>query len=155
MGVTLGGWSFSQNIPLVLLNGLLSGETQPGGTVIVGASDDAVAYEIEGFTEEVEIPTQFAEYLERIGSIDEMLGMGIMSEKVGNIVKATLSEAKAKHETPVVKGNSGKGKGSKEKAFQFFDELKRPGDPELKALGIKLKSIYRYYQEWKKARNQR
>ncbi|MDH4292294.1 MAG: hypothetical protein OEV56_06780, partial [Dehalococcoidia bacterium] len=39
----------------------------------------------------------------------------------------------------------------KERVFRLFDEGKRPGDPEVKALGIKPNSAYRYYQEWKKA----
>ena len=149
----LGGWSFWQNIPLVLLKGLLSGETRPSGTVIVSASDDNVTYKVEGFAEEVEIPAQFAEYLECIGSIDEMVGMGIMTEKVGNIVQAVLSELEVKRKISPA-GEKGRRKDSmKEKAVQLFDEGKRPGDPEVKSLGIKPNTAYRYYQEWKNTQN--
>jgi hypothetical protein len=149
----LGGWIFWQNIPLVLLNGLLSGETQPSGTVIVSASDDDVTYEIEGFAEEVEIPTQFAEYLERIGSIDEMLGIGIITKKVGNIVKAALSELEVKRKISPAREKGRRRDSVKERAFHLFDEDKRPGDAEVKSLGIKPNTAYRYYQEWKKTQN--
>ena len=36
-------------------------------------------------------------------------------------------------------------------AFALFDEGKRPGDPEVKALGLKRKSTYNYFQDWKRA----
>lgn len=38
----------------------------------------------------------------------------------------------------------------KELAFALFDQGKRPSDPEVKALGLKSKSTYNYFQEWKK-----
>ena len=146
------GCSFWQNIPLVLLKGLLGGETGPDGTVIVSASDDEVTYKVEGFADEVEIPTEFAEYLERIGSIDEMIGRGMMTKKVGNIVKAALSELETRRETSPSAKNGRRRDSLKQRAFQLFDEGKRPGDPEVKALDIKPNTAYRYYQEWKRAR---
>jgi hypothetical protein len=149
----LGGWSFWQTIPLVLLKGLLSGETRPSGTVIVSASDDDVTYRVEGFAEEVEIPTQFAEYLERSGSFDEMVGMGIMTKKVGNIVKAALGELEVKRKIPPAREKGRRRDSVKERAFHLFDEDKRPGDAEVKSLGIKPNTAYRYYQEWKKTQN--
>ena len=151
----LGGYVLWRSIPLILLRGLLNGETRPDGCTLSAASDSVTLYRIPGFEGEVEVPDEFVEYLKSIGSIDEMIGTGIMSEKVGNIVKAALSEAEAKHETPPVQEKSGKGNSAKERAFQSFDKGRRPSDPEVKALGIKPKSIYRYYQEWKKARNNR
>jgi hypothetical protein len=41
----------------------------------------------------------------------------------------------------------------KDRVFRLFDEGKRPGDPEVKSLGIKPNTAYRYYQEWKKIQN--
>ena len=38
----------------------------------------------------------------------------------------------------------------KELVFALFDEGKRPSDPEVKALGLKSKTTYNYYQQWKK-----
>jgi hypothetical protein len=147
------GRSFWQNVPLVLLKGLLSGETRPDGATIVSASDDDVTYKIEGFREEVEIPTQFAEYLERIGTIDEMVGMGVMTKKVGDIVKAVLSEMEPKPKISPARGKGRRRDSMKEKAFHLFDQDKRPGDAEVKSLGMKPDTAYRYYQDWKKTRN--
>jgi len=61
-----------------------------------------------------------------------------------------LDELKAKHvASPLdkMKGENSK----KAKAFKLFSEDKRPSDPEVKSLGIKPESAYRYYQAWKKA----
>jgi hypothetical protein len=147
----LEGWSFWQDIPLVLLRGLLSGETRPSGTIITSASTDEMTYKVEGFEEQVEIPTQFAEYLEHIGSIDGMVDMGIMSKKVGTIVQTALVELEAKRKTPPATKKAGRRDSIKERASHLFDEGKRPSDPEVKALGIKSNTAYRYYQDWKKA----
>jgi len=35
-------------------------------------------------------------------------------------------------------------------AFELFEQGKRPSDPEIKALGLKPKTTYNYFQEWKK-----
>ena len=148
-----GGWSFWQNIPLVLFKGLLSGETRPSGTVITSASNDEMTYEVEGFEEEVEIPTQFAEYLERIGSIHEMVGMGVMTEKVGNIITAALGELEVRHKISQTREKARRKDSMKQRVFGLFDEGKRPSDSEVKALGIKPNTVYRYYQDWKKTRN--
>lgn len=45
-------------------------------------------------------------------------------------------------------------KAAKELAFALFDEDKRPSDPEVKSLGIKSKTRYNYFQEWKKAHSE-
>jgi len=146
----LGGYSFWQSIPLVLLRGLLNVETKPNGITISAASDSMITYKIQRFKEEVTIPDSFAGYLRNIGSIDEMVSMGIMTDKVADIVKSELDELKAKHvASPLdkMKGENSK----KAKAFKLFSEDKRPSDPEVKSLGIKPESAYRYYQAWKKA----
>jgi len=146
----LGGYSFWQSIPLVLLRGLLSGETKPNGVTISEALDDSVTYKIPKFKEEVNIPDNFASYLRSIGSIDQMLSIGMMIEKVASIAKSELDELKVKHvASPLdkMKGENSK----KAKVFKLFSEGKRPSDPEVKSLGIKPESAYRYYQAWKKA----
>ncbi len=40
----------------------------------------------------------------------------------------------------------------RELAFALFDQEKRPSAPEVKALGLKPKTRYNYFQEWKKLR---
>ena len=40
----------------------------------------------------------------------------------------------------------------KDEAFRLFGEGKRPSDPEVKALGLRAKTRYNYFQEYKKSR---
>lgn len=143
----LGGYSFWQVIPLVLLKGLLNGETKPNGTIISAASDDSTTYKIPKFKEEVDIPDKFADYLKNIGSFDGMLNMGIMNEKVGSVVRSLDGQKLESSEElkPL--------KSKKAKAFLLFSQGKRPSDAEVKNLGIKPNSLYRYYQDWKKVHN--
>ena len=42
------------------------------------------------------------------------------------------------------------GKSAKAIAFEFFSQGKRPADLELKALGVKERSLFNYFQEFKK-----
>jgi hypothetical protein len=147
----LGGYVFWESIPLVLLKGLLNGEARPGGSTISAATDGVVTYRVQGLEEELEVPDKFAEYLKSIGSMDKMIDMGIMTERVGNIVKAAVGELEAKRKIPPATEKAGRRDSIKEKAFRLFDGGKRPGDPEVKALGIKPNTAYRYYQDWKKA----
>lgn len=151
----LGGYVFWMSIPLILLKGLLSGETRPDGCTISAASDSVTAYRVEGFENEVDVPEQFAEYLKSIGSIDEMIAVGIMAEKVGKIVKAALGEVEAKREAPPAKEQTGRRGSMKERALRLFDQGRRPSDPELGALGIKPNTAYRYYQQWKRTFDRR
>ena len=147
----LGGYVFWRSIPLVLLKGLLNGETRPNGCTISAASDSVTTYRVRGFEKEVDVPDEFLEYLKGIGGIDEMIGMGIMAEKVGNIVRVALGEMEVEREILPAGENARRRDSMKERAFRLFDKGKRPGDPEVKALGIKPNSAYRYYQAWKKA----
>jgi len=147
----LGGHVFWESIPLVLLKGLLNGEARPDGSTILAATDSVTTYGIQGFEEEIEVPDKFVEYLKGIGSMDEMVRMGVMTEKVGSIVKAALAELEAKRKTPSATEKAGRRDSIKERASRLFDEGRRPSDPEVKALGIKPNTAYRYYQDWKKA----
>ena len=38
----------------------------------------------------------------------------------------------------------------KERAFELFRQGKKPSDPELKALGLKNKTVYAYYEDFKR-----
>jgi len=148
----LGGYVFLESIPLVLLKGLLNGEARPDGCAILAASDSDTTYRVQGFEGEVDVPDKFAEYLKSIGSMDKMIDMGVMTGKVGNIVKAALDELEVKHKILPAREKAVRRDSMKERVFRLFDKGKRPGDPEVKALGIKPNSAYRYYQEWKKTR---
>lgn len=143
----LGGYSFWQVIPLVLLKGLLNGETKPNSTIISAASDDNTTYKILKFKEEVDIPDKFADYLKNIGNFDRMLNMGIMSEKVGSVVRSLDGQKpESSEELKTLESR-------KAQAYQLFNEGKRPSDSEVKTLGIKPNSAYRYYQAWKRTHN--
>lgn len=146
----LGGYVFLESIPLVLLKGLLNGEARPDGCAILAASDSDTTYRVQGFGGEVDVPDKFAEYLKSIGSMDKMIDMGIMTGKVGNIVKAALGDLEVNHTILPARGKAVRRDSMKQRVCRLFDKGKRPGDPEVKALGIKPNSAYRYYQEWKK-----
>lgn len=149
----LKSYVFWRSIPLILLRGLLNGETRPQGTTISAASADVTTYRVRGFEEEVEVPDKFAEYLRNIGTIEQMVGKGIMVEKVGNIVEAALAELTAESKSSPAREKAGGTGSRKERAFRLFNEGRRPGDPAVKALGIKPNSAYRYYQDWKRLRD--
>jgi hypothetical protein len=83
--------------------------------------------------------------------MDKMIDMGVMTEKVANVVKAAVGELQVKRKIPPATEKAGRGHSIKERAFRLFDGGKRPANPEVKALGIKPNTAYRYYQEWKKA----
>ena len=93
---------------------------------------------------------EYAEYLKRIDSIDEMIAVGIMVEKVGKIVKAALGEVEAKRETSPAREKAVRRGSIKERALRLFGQGKRPSDLEVRALGIKPNTAYRYYQQWKR-----
>jgi len=42
------------------------------------------------------------------------------------------------------------GRAARDLAFELFDQGKRPSNPEVKALGLKTKTTYNYFQDWKK-----
>jgi len=137
-----------QSIPLVLLSGLLKGERKPASTTISATSDSTISYKIPKFKQEVIIPDNFASYLREIGEIDHIVNMGIITEKVAGIVKNELQS-----EQTLLEGKIERRDTKKAKAFLLFNEGKRPGDPKVKNLGIKPKTAYRYYQDWKKVQH--
>jgi hypothetical protein len=149
----LGSYAFWRSIPLILLKGLIDGEAKTDACTISAASDSVTSYRIQGSKKTVDVPDQFAEYLKSIGSVDEMIAMGIMAEKVGKIVKAALGEVEGKHGAPPAREKAVRRGSLKERVFQLFDQGRRPSDPEVRELGIKPNSAYRYYQQWKKAAN--
>lgn len=142
----LGNRVFWGSIPLVLLKGLLNGETKPSGTTISAASDGMITYKIPKFKEEVNILDNFAAYMRSIGSIDEMVGMGIITRKVASIVKSESSELKVELKATL---SEEKGRDSKKaKAFQLFGQGKGPSSPEVKALELHKSTRFKYYNQY-------
>ena len=93
----IGGYVYWQSIPLILLNGLLRGDTKPDGITIVSTSDGTINYKIPGFPDEVTIPESFVVYLKDIGSIGEMVNLGIITESVADIIRGQLEGIKARN----------------------------------------------------------
>jgi hypothetical protein len=83
---------FWQRVPLVLIKGLMLGDAEPVGTVIIRASEGETEYRVENFKMEVTIPDSFASYMIDIGGIDGMETLGILSEKLTDHVRSKLSE---------------------------------------------------------------
>jgi len=144
----LGGFVFWGSIPLALLKGLLNGESKPRGITISAAADSMITYKIPKFKEEVNISDSFAGYLRSIGSFDEMVSMGIMTQKVASIAKNESGELEIELKASLLEE---KGRYSrKARAFQLFSQGRRPSDPEVRALGVKPETTYRYHQEWER-----
>jgi len=103
----LGGYTFWQSIPLVLIQGLMNGDAEPAGTTILKASESETTYRIKGFEDEVTIPDSFISCLKEVGGIDQMASMGIISEKVANIVKSKLGQLGAERNTEPLPNGQG------------------------------------------------
>jgi hypothetical protein len=142
------GYYFWQRVPCILIQGLLQGNIEPQGTRITKVSESQTSYEINGFDKEISIPNAFSKYLKAIGSWQGLTEKGIISSKVGEVVaRAMERQTKELSSLEIPKLNKGT---KKARAFQLFNEGKRPGDPKVKSLGIKPETAYRYYQDWKK-----
>jgi hypothetical protein len=149
----LDGYLFWESIPLILIKGLLKGEIDPEGSNITAASDEEVTYRISEVEDEIIIPNSFAEYLKTVGTIDHMVNMNIMTEKVATIVRSELDKTKIDHEVILPQKRITGVNTKKARLFELFSHAKRPSDPEVKALGIKPETVYRYYQQWKRNHN--
>jgi hypothetical protein len=142
----LGGYVFWQSTPLVLLKRLLNGDTKPGGFTITAAADGMITYKIPKFSEEVNIPDDFTNYLKSIGSIDEMVSMGIMTQRIASIAKSESAELGIEQKASL---SEGRGRNSKKaRAFQLFSQGKGPSSPEVKTLGLHKSTRFKYYNQY-------
>lgn len=103
------GSTFWHTIPLLLVGGSLCGELEPWGITITGASCDNTTYDVDGYDEEVTIPADFTEYLQKIGGIDQMTKAGIIPGKVAGIIQRRLTQPLSRQreigqETPPLAG---------------------------------------------------
>jgi len=88
-----GIYPFWQRVPLALIKGLMLGDAEPIGTMIVLVSESETEYTVENFKGgEVNIPDSFATYIKEIGGIDEMEIFGILSERIANQVRSKFTE---------------------------------------------------------------
>lgn len=127
----------------LLSGGLLSDQAKHPGITVTAAADGMTTYKIPKFKEEVTIPDSFAGYLRSIGSIDEMVSMGIMTDKIADIVKSESVELEVEQKTSL---SEEKGRDSKKaRAFRLFTQGKGPSSPEVKTLGLHKSTRFKLY----------
>ncbi len=142
----LGGHVFWGSIPLVLLKGLLNGDIKPSGTTIAAAGDGTTTYRIPEFREEINIPDNLAVYLRSIGSIDDMVSMGIMPQNIASIAKSESDEPQADQKASL---SEERGRNSKKaRAFQLFSQGNGPSSPQVKNLGLHKSTRFKYYNQY-------
>ncbi len=132
---------FWQSIPISIIRALFDGTLQPQGTTMLERTDQSTVYEVKRFEEDIcEIPISFERYCRSLGSFKKMRELGVIKERTAEILELPRP----------ISINHKESKSKKAKAFELFSDGKRPSSPEVKSLGIKPESAYRYYQDWKK-----
>ncbi|MFC2013457.1 hypothetical protein ACFLU8_01005 [Chloroflexota bacterium] len=132
---------FWQSVPISIIRALFDGNLEPQNTTILERTDELTVYEVKKFEEDIcEIPISFERYCRNLGSFEKMRELGIIKERIAEILELPRP----------IRINHKESKSKKAQAFQLYNEGKRPSDSEVKSLGIKPESAYRYYQDWKK-----
>lgn len=144
----LGSFLPWQPIPLVLLNWLLKGGTEPQGITVSAVSDGTITYKVSKFKEEVTIPDSFASYLRDCGSIDEVLDKGSVNDKIANIVKTELGKLTVERKLSTLEEKVKRKDTKKEQAFELFRQGKGPTSPEVKALGMHKSTRFKYHKQY-------
>ena len=131
---------FWQSVPVSIIRRLIDGNLQPPNTTILQRTEQLTVYEVKKFEEDIcKIPISFERYGHSLGSVKKMEDLGIITKRTAEILEFPQ---------PII--NQKESKSKKTQAFQLYNEGKKPSDPEVKSLGIKPESAYRYYQNWKK-----
>jgi len=81
-----------------------------------------------------------------------MVTMGIMTEKVAGIVKSELGGLKVGEKASLSEEKLKRTDTKKANAFQLFNEGKGPTSPEVKALGMRKSTRFKYYNLWQNHR---
>jgi hypothetical protein len=125
---------FWQSIPVSVIRALTANNLQPPNTTILNRTDQLTVYEVKKFEEDIcEIPISFERYCRGLGNFEKMEELGIIKKRTAEILELSQS----------IKLNEIKSK--KAQAFTLFGQGKRPSDLEVKALGTRPQTIYRYY----------
>ena len=132
---------FWQSIPISIIRTLIDGILESPGITILKRTDRLTVYEVKKFEEDIcEIPISFERYCRSLGSFEKMRELGIIKERTAEILELPRP----------ISINHKSGESKKAQAFQLYNQGKRPSNSEVKSLGIKPESAYRYYQDWKK-----
>jgi len=135
---------FWQSVPVTIIHALMDGNLQPPGVIILQRTNQFTVYEVNKFEENIcEIPISFERYYRSLGSIEKMKEAQIINERTAEMLEPPQP----------ISINHKESKSKKSQAFQLFDADKRPSDFEVKSLGIKPETAYRYYQDWKKTQD--
>jgi hypothetical protein len=141
----LGGYIFGIRIPLVLLKCLFNGQIQPDGITISAVVNGSITYKVPKFNT-VTIPDDFAGYLKSVGSINQMVNLGIITPKMADLINTEAGtsqlEQNASFPENVREGSK------KATAFQLFSQGKGPSSPELKTLGVHKSTRFKYYNQY-------
>lgn len=133
---------FWQSIPISTIHALIDGNLQPPGTTVLQRTEQLTVYEVKKFEADTcEIPISFERYCRNLGSVEKMKEVQIIKERTAEMLELLRP----------ISIKSSESKSKKAKAFELFGEGKRPSDSEVKSLGIKPNSAYRYYQDWKRS----
>jgi len=88
------GYEFWQTIPCVLIQGLMGGNSEPEGCIIITAYEGWTSYQVDDFDQELKIPDSFIRYLREIGNWDSLTEKGIISDKIRDSVQRAMARAK-------------------------------------------------------------
>lgn len=145
------------SVPISLLCLLISDQLEAQDIEVTSIYDNYTVYRVRGFKGEVTIHHDFRRFLRDIchenGLVNGLLAWGLIDDQIAEIVETKMNELgqlQAEQKPSSLEDNI-KRKGTKKaRAFQLFSQGKRPSDSEVKILGIKPETAYRYYQNWKK-----
>ncbi len=84
--------TFWQAIPVSLIASLSDADVEPSSVTILEASESAVTYRIKGFEKAVIVPAIFTDFLKAVGGLAGMASIGVMSQKVADIVLREVTE---------------------------------------------------------------
>ena len=144
-----------QPVPLSLIKSMWDNELEPEGVIIIEESEAETVYQVEGFEDEICLPSTFTNYIKQMGNIDKMVEVGIVPTKAAGIVKNKLEQLDAAKKSssttnePSTSSAAITGKITKKKlAYQLFKQEKVPTSPEVKALGLHKSTRCKYYNQW-------
>ena len=145
-----------KRIPLSLIKSLSDDEIEPEGVIILEASEEATIYQVEGFEDEIWLPSKFANYIKQLGNIDKMIDVGIILKKAADITKRKIEQLDSVKTSSIITqvlsaqaATTGKIT-KKVTAYQLFGQGKGPSSPEVKALGLHKSTRYKYYAQFLK-----
>jgi len=147
-------------VPISLLSFLITNDLEAQGIEVKSMYNGYTEYLVNGYKGEVTIHSDFRRFLQDIcsenGLVKGLLAWGLIDNQIAKIIEGKLNEAnRVWSQQEMLQGKIRRRGSKKTRAFQLFNEGKRPGDADVKKLGLKPNTVYRYYQEWKRLQSNR